>query len=181
LFICGGSQGAKTINDAFLELIPQLRARHPNLHIIWQCGERWLADFQKIIAPWPEPEKIKLLGFDQNLYHYFHQSDFCVCRAGALTVSDVISAATPVVFIPYPYAADNHQVANAQWLVDHDAAQMIEERQSNWKRILADTLNTHLSNLDYVMSMKANLMKLRAQNPKSAVLISTVKPYIDRK
>jgi UDP-N-acetylglucosamine--N-acetylmuramyl-(pentapeptide) pyrophosphoryl-undecaprenol N-acetylglucosamine transferase len=59
----------------------------------------------------------------------YSQADLVVCRAGATTVAELTALGKPALFIPYPFAADNHQEHNARALVDHGAAQMVPERQ----------------------------------------------------
>ena len=57
----------------------------------------------------------------------FKQADIVICRAGASTVSEVAAAGKFAVFVPYPYAVDDHQTANARWLADANAAMIVQE------------------------------------------------------
>ncbi len=125
LLIMGGSLGAEAINTVLPESIKKIPASsRPN---IWhQTGKNKL----KMVV-----ENYKSLNVDAHSEEFisdvaaaYRWADIIICRAGALTVSEVAVAGVPAIFIPYPHAIDNHQSVNAQWLVDNQAAYVIEQK-----------------------------------------------------
>jgi UDP-N-acetylglucosamine--N-acetylmuramyl-(pentapeptide) pyrophosphoryl-undecaprenol N-acetylglucosamine transferase len=110
----GGSQGAKAINDFALRVAKDLRKR--GVKIIHQCGER---DYKRVLG---EYEKIgvdvDLFAFSTDLFEKIREADFAICRAGASTLWELTASGVPALYIPYPYAADDHQYKNATFLSD---------------------------------------------------------------
>jgi UDP-N-acetylglucosamine--N-acetylmuramyl-(pentapeptide) pyrophosphoryl-undecaprenol N-acetylglucosamine transferase len=124
LLVFGGSQGAKQINDAILSALPEL-ARLP-LEIFHQTGER---DRARVAAAY------EAAGIDAQIEPYepdmparYAWADVAVCRAGAITVAELALAGLPAILVPYPYAADDHQRANAAALEQAGAARCLDAR-----------------------------------------------------
>ncbi len=113
----GGSQGAVAINDLALKLASQLKEK--NINIIHQTGKR---DFKRI-KEFYEKENIKADVFDfyPNLVEKIKKADFAVSRAGASTLFELAANQIPTLFIPYPYAAGDHQYYNAKFIADKNA------------------------------------------------------------
>ena len=123
VIILGGSQGARAINDFALKTAPMLREH--GIRIIHQCGER---DFDRVEAAYKEAEiAAELYAFTRNLPELLRQSDLAVSRAGASTLWELAANALPALFVPYPYAAGDHQYYNAKFLVDAGAGWMARE------------------------------------------------------
>lgn len=113
----GGSQGAKFINDLAIEIAPWLKEK--GIHIIHQCG---LKEEERVRAAYHE------LGIDAEVYGFTTQiaelcekSDFAVSRSGASTLWELCAAKIPAFYIPFPYAAADHQYHNARYIIDHNA------------------------------------------------------------
>ena len=90
-------------------------------------------------------------------------ADIIICRAGALTVSEITVASVPAVFIPLPSAIDNHQYHNAQWLVENGAACLIEQKQLTAES-LSQLLLKLASNNDQLNHMREQLKKVALPN-----------------
>ncbi len=125
ILVVGGSQGAHAINLAVMDALPCLRQRE-KIRIIHQTGA---ADRERVAAAYEKN------GIDAEVKAFFHdmasrygRADLVVCRAGATTVAELTALGKAALFIPYPFAADNHQELNARALVDQGAAQMVLER-----------------------------------------------------
>ncbi|WP_319405012.1 undecaprenyldiphospho-muramoylpentapeptide beta-N-acetylglucosaminyltransferase [uncultured Desulfosarcina sp.] len=125
ILIVGGSQGAHAINLAVMDALPRLR-QHRKIHIVHQTGE---ADRAQVADAYENA------GIDAEVKAFFHdmasrygRADLVVCRAGATTVAELTALGKVALFIPFPFAADNHQELNARVLVDQGAAQMMLER-----------------------------------------------------
>lgn len=113
LIFLGGSQGATYINDLALSIAPLLKAR--GIAIIHQCGEH---DFERLKEAYVQMGvDVELMAFSTELPLLLERSDFAVSRAGASTLWELCANGLPAFFIPYPYAAGDHQYHNAQFIV----------------------------------------------------------------
>lgn len=129
----GGSQGAVAINTLALALAPTLRDR--GIRILHQAGERHIDTVRAAYeALGIEAE---LFGFTQRLADYMAEADFAIARAGASTLWELSATALPTLYIPYPYAASDHQYHNAQFLVEKDLAWLMREDAIDHAKILA--------------------------------------------
>jgi UDP-N-acetylglucosamine--N-acetylmuramyl-(pentapeptide) pyrophosphoryl-undecaprenol N-acetylglucosamine transferase len=132
IIFLGGSQGAQTINRLALQLAPQLRDR--GIRIIHQAGERNIDEVQA------EYDKIgveaEVFGFTDRLAAYMAEADFAIARAGASTLWELSANALPTLYIPYPYAASDHQYHNAQFLVQRHMAWLMREDDIKPQRVL---------------------------------------------
>ena len=125
LLITGGSLGAEAINTIIPKVLQDLpEALRP--HVWHQTGKDKL---QAVNAAYQQLNiEARTEAFISNVQEAYQWADIIICRAGALTVSEVSVAGLPAIFIPYPYAIDNHQTMNARWLVENEAAALIEQR-----------------------------------------------------
>ena len=124
ILVMGGSQGARSLNQELPEVLGKVSNTH-NISIRHQCGERWLEETQEIYLK--ASVQAEVIAFIENMVEAYRWADIVVCRAGAMTVSEVALMAQPALFIPFPYAIDDHQRINAQWLCELGAAEMILE------------------------------------------------------
>jgi UDP-N-acetylglucosamine--N-acetylmuramyl-(pentapeptide) pyrophosphoryl-undecaprenol N-acetylglucosamine transferase len=124
LLVFGGSQGARQLNEAMMELAPRL-AGQP-LEIFHQTGE---ADRERVEAAYRKAGvAAQVVAFEGDMPSRYRWADVALCRAGALTVAELALAALPALLVPYPYAADDHQGANAAALEDAGAGLRIASR-----------------------------------------------------
>ena len=126
LLVFGGSQGAHALNMRLLEALPHLADLREELRITHQTGARDREYVEK---------GYRAVGFEPDVREFitdmsgaYAESDLVVCRAGATTLAELTVCRKPSILIPFPRAADNHQVVNAKSLVDVGAAVMIEEK-----------------------------------------------------
>ncbi len=126
ILIVGGSQGAHAINLAVMDALPRLRQRR-KFHMVHQTGAK---DQAQVADAYEKAEMdAEVKSFFHDMASRYSRADLVVCRAGATTVAELTALGKPALFIPYPFAADNHQEHNARALVDHGAAQMVLERE----------------------------------------------------
>ncbi len=120
----GGSQGAKAVNDFALSVVPSLRAK--GIAVIHQCGER---DLERVRRAYDAAgvKGVELYGFTPELPALLARSDLAVSRAGASTLWELAVSGLPALFVPYPYAAGDHQYHNAKFLVDRGLAWLARE------------------------------------------------------
>lgn len=132
ILIVGGSGGARALNN----LIPQVLrewtgATKPT---IWhQAGSKHIYNARQeyFNAGLDLNDNIKLVDFIQDMPNAYAWADLVICRSGALTVAELAAAGVASILIPYPFAVDDHQTKNAQFLVDVGAAILIQERDLN--------------------------------------------------
>ncbi len=125
LIVFGGSRGAVSINKAMSDMLP--RVGGVQMQVIWITGE---ANYQEIItqigdAAGNPPDNVSIYPYMYDIEIALAAADLAVCRAGASTISELAILGLPAIFIPYPYAADNHQEKNARVLVEKNAADMV--------------------------------------------------------
>ena len=135
LLIIGGSLGAQALNEGVPQAISQLT--QPLQPSIWhQTGKN------KLNATIDNYKNVKIdakvTEFIENMAEAYEWADLVICRAGALTVSELANAGVAAILVPYPYAVDDHQTANAEYLSNVGAAIIIHQNQLNLK--LKETL-----------------------------------------
>lgn len=127
VLVFGGSQGAHGLNMRVIEALPHLHDLRDRLRLVHQTGAHDREAVEKgYRAVGFEPE---VLDFITDMSHAYAEADLVVCRAGATTLAELTVCKKASILIPFPAAADNHQVLNARSLVDAGAAVMIEERE----------------------------------------------------
>jgi len=129
----GGSQGARAINELALSLAPKLKER--GIRIIHQAGEKNLDEVGSAYEALSIEAEV--FGFTDKLAEYMKEADFAIARAGASTLWELAATALPTLFIPYPYAASDHQYYNAKFLVDKDLAWLMREDEIEVDKVLS--------------------------------------------
>jgi len=132
IIFLGGSQGAKAINTLALELAPTLKEK--NIRIIHQAGEKNTEEVKKYYDDLGIDAEV--FGFSTKLVDYMNEADFAIARAGASTLWELSAIALPTLYIPYPYAASDHQYYNAQFLVEQNLAWLMRENEVDKDKVL---------------------------------------------
>ena len=123
VLIVGGSLGAKSINEAVGAGLRQLLDE--NVQVIWQTGKLYVDTARQQAAPFGK--RVTVFDFIRKMDDAYSAADIVISRAGALAIAELCIAAKPVIFVPYPFAAEDHQTSNAMALVQHNAAQIIRD------------------------------------------------------
>lgn len=121
----GGSLGARSINEAIekgLDLLLQY-----DMQLIWQTGKTEAARWKENAAG---KEDIWVSEFITAMEYAYAAADMVISRAGAMAISELCVVGKPVVFVPYPFAAEDHQTANAKNLVKREAALMVKDSEA---------------------------------------------------
>jgi len=126
LLVFGGSQGAHALNMRVIEALPHLADLRQTLHITHQTGQQDREAVEKGYLACGFPPDVR--DFITDMSAAYAGCDLVLCRAGATTLAELTVCKKPSILVPFPRAADNHQVKNAESLVDAGAAVMIEER-----------------------------------------------------
>jgi len=123
IFIFGGSQGASSLNRAAVEAVRLLRTQLAGLRVVHQTGG---ADVERVESQYKEMKvEAAVHAFVYDMADAYGRADLLVCRAGATTLAEVAALGKPAILVPYPFAADDHQRANAESMVARGAAEML--------------------------------------------------------
>ncbi|MEO7314003.1 MAG: undecaprenyldiphospho-muramoylpentapeptide beta-N-acetylglucosaminyltransferase [Ginsengibacter sp.] len=132
VFVFGGSLGAQSINETIEANIGEFNKN--NLQLIWQTGK----DFSTRAASIEEENSnMWTNAFITKMENAYAAADIVVCRAGAMTVAEICVVKKAAVFVPFPYAAEDHQTVNAMALVNKDAALLVRDAEVRTKLIPA--------------------------------------------
>jgi UDP-N-acetylglucosamine--N-acetylmuramyl-(pentapeptide) pyrophosphoryl-undecaprenol N-acetylglucosamine transferase len=128
LLVLGGSLGAAALN----ETVPQALAQLPEnlkLDVIHQSGQKTLELAQQHYAD--SGVKAEIKAFIEDMVSVYRWADLVICRAGAMTISELAATGTPSILVPLPHAIDDHQTRNAEYLADADAAVLLRQSDMN--------------------------------------------------
>jgi UDP-N-acetylglucosamine--N-acetylmuramyl-(pentapeptide) pyrophosphoryl-undecaprenol N-acetylglucosamine transferase len=122
LLVLGGSLGARRINQLIETNIEKFSAH--NVQVIWQCGKLYYDQYKQHDAL----ENVQVHAFLNQMDMAYAAADVIISRAGAISVSELCIVGKPVLFIPSPNVAEDHQTKNAKSMVDKNAAVLIREK-----------------------------------------------------
>lgn len=123
ILVMGGSLGARAINEAIEILIPHLKEK--SLNLLWQTGTTHYETYAVHSS-----ENIKVVPFLNNMALAYNAADLVVCRAGALTLSEITALGKASILIPSPYVAEDHQTRNAIQLFNNKACMLLTEKEA---------------------------------------------------
>ncbi len=157
ILIVGGSLGAKSVNEAIDAHLEEILKE--GVQLIWQTGKLY---YDKALARAAKySDKVKVFDFIRIMDHAYAAADIVISRAGALAISELCIVAKPVIFVPFPFAAEDHQTTNAMALVAHNAALMI--KNSDVQAELIGKIKTLLydNNMQELMSKNLKAMAIK--------------------
>jgi UDP-N-acetylglucosamine--N-acetylmuramyl-(pentapeptide) pyrophosphoryl-undecaprenol N-acetylglucosamine transferase len=123
ILVVGGSLGAQALNEVLPKALAMLAERPRVVH---QAGEKHLETLRANYAA--AGVQGELLAFIDDMASRYAEADLVICRAGAVTVSELAAGGLASVLVPFPHAVDDHQTANAKFLADRGAAVLIQQR-----------------------------------------------------
>jgi UDP-N-acetylglucosamine--N-acetylmuramyl-(pentapeptide) pyrophosphoryl-undecaprenol N-acetylglucosamine transferase len=127
LLIVGGSLGARTINESIIHGIEKLV--DAKVQVIWQTGKGYYEGYKAQLVKY-DLRKIRVQDFVKEMDLAYAAADVVISRAGALAVSEICIAKKPVILVPSPNVAEDHQTKNAKALVDKDAAVLVLDKEA---------------------------------------------------
>ncbi len=122
LLVLGGSLGARRINQLIEKELPNFLSQ--DVQIIWQCGKLYFEEYKKYNQP-----GVKVVDFIERMDFVYAAADVIISRAGASSVSELCIVGKPVIFIPSPNVAEDHQTKNAQAIVEAKGAILLKESE----------------------------------------------------
>ena len=166
LFVFGGSQGARSINLAMIDLLPKLLKKY-DFQILWQTGE---SQYASVTERFTDTYKnAHVMPYVQKMDAAYAVSDVVLSRAGAITLAELALVGKSAVLVPYPYAAGNHQEHNSRIMEEAGAAIMVLEGE-NWETKLQEALEKLFQN-ETLRHQQSAAWKTLAR-PNAAELIS---------
>ncbi len=159
VLVVGGSLGAFSINNAVAKNIH--RFKDVGLNLIWQTGISYQNKAQKFINDL-NVKGINAYSFIKDMHKAYAVADVIVSRAGAIAISELCCVGKPIILIPSPNVAENHQYKNAQSLVNKNAALVVKDDQANCK--LVETLVELLHSEERQASLSSNIKKIAVTN-----------------
>jgi len=152
ILIFGGSLGARALNES-IESGAELLRQHPEINIIWQVGKLYYEEYQRSeVAKLPN---VTVLPFIEDMASAYKAADLVVCRAGALTISELSLVVKAAILCPSPNVAEDHQTKNAMALVNKGAAQMVTDKEGKEK--LVKTMLKLIANEHQCAELRKNL------------------------
>ena len=122
VLVLGGSLGARRVNQLIEKELASMLSQ--NVQVIWQCGKLYLEDYKKYNSA-----NVQVVAFIERMDLVYAAADLVISRAGASSVSELCIVGKPVIFIPSPNVAEDHQTKNAQAIVDKKGALMLKESE----------------------------------------------------
>ena len=146
VFAFGGSLGAKSINETLADQFKEVIASDAQL--LWQTGTSFFEKAKEAVKGYES--QVKVFEFIQEMDYAYAAADVIISRAGASSISELCIVGKPVVFVPFPYASEDHQTSNAMALVKINAALMVKDHETKSdllakvKSLLYDTTQQEL-------------------------------------
>lgn len=153
----GGSLGAKSINEVLAAHVHELGSLQ--LQLIWQTGKTTAATYIERGKPWPN---VWVNDFITDMAAAYTAADVVISRSGAMAVTELCVAAKPVIFVPFPFAAEDHQTVNAKHLAEKGAAQIIKDEDAQTK-LFAAVIDL-VKNESVQQELKKNIAALAVSN-----------------
>ena len=166
LLVLGGSLGARRVNQLIEKELDNLNAL--NVQVIWQCGKLYFEDYKKYNS-----NNVQVLAFIDRMDLVYAAADIVISRAGASSVSELCIVGKPVIFIPSPNVAEDHQTKNAKSIVDRKGALMLKESELDTQfSIVFEALLKDLGKQD---QLSKNIKQLALPNATKQIVDEIVK------
>lgn len=159
VLVVGGSLGAQALNECVPAALAKLQSDiRPQ---VWhQTGKNKLSITQAIYAQ--HQVEAKVTEYIEDMAEAYNWADLVICRAGAMTISELANAGVAAILVPYPYAVDDHQTANARYLADHNAAILLAQDQmtpDTLSQLLLELINAGRNKLNAMARLARELAK----------------------
>ena len=171
LLILGGSLGSRRINQLIAKEIDFIT--NQNVQVIWQCGKLYFDEYSKSPSLGGVGEDIQVTAFIDRMDLVYAASDFVISRAGASSVSELCLVGKPVIFIPSPNVAEDHQTKNANAIVSKNGAIMLKESELDEK--FESVFSNLLSDNDLQNQLSRNIKLLALPNATKQIVDEIVK------
>lgn len=160
VLLVGGSQGALGINQGISAQLAKFK--ESDMQLIWQTGKYYHEQAVNEVKALGLEDKVKPVVFIDRMDLAYSVADVVISRAGAMSISELALVQKPVIFVPLPTAAEDHQTKNAKQLVDANAAMMVKNNETEAK--LVPALQDLLNDKNKQNEMKTNIAQFARPN-----------------
>ena len=167
LLVLGGSLGARRINQLIAKELVNFSSQ--NVQIIWQCGKLYFEEYKH----YSDNKNVQVLAFIDRMDLVYAAADIVISRSGASSVSELCLVGKPVIFIPSPNVAEDHQTKNAKAIIDKNGAILIKENELDTRFITV--FNNLLSNQNLQNELSENILKLAKTNATQDIVDEIIK------
>ncbi|WP_026463785.1 undecaprenyldiphospho-muramoylpentapeptide beta-N-acetylglucosaminyltransferase [Adhaeribacter aquaticus] len=170
ILVIGGSLGARTINQSTEKYLSQIQ--DSGYQLIWQTGKTFFAQAQTAVNSYTA-SGLKAFDFIRRMDLAYAAADVVISRAGALSISELCLVGKPVVLVPSPNVAEDHQTKNAMALVQREAALFVKDAEADDK--LYATTFSLMQNLEKQKQLGQNILKLGKPNAAATIVDELIK------
>jgi UDP-N-acetylglucosamine--N-acetylmuramyl-(pentapeptide) pyrophosphoryl-undecaprenol N-acetylglucosamine transferase len=167
VLIVGGSLGARTVNESILNHLPEIEAVKDSIQFIWQTGKFYNAQILKELDTKGKPENLFVTDFISKMEDAYSAADLVISRAGAGSISEFCLLEKPVILVPSPNVAEDHQTKNAMALVNNDAALFVKDAEA--KDTLLPLAIKTVNDSDKLTSLSKNIAKLALRDSANVI------------
>ena len=167
VLIVGGSLGARTVNESILNHLPEIEAVKDSIQFIWQTGKFYNAQILKELDTKGKPENLFVTDFISKMEDAYSAADLVISRAGAGSISEFCLLEKPVILVPSPNVAEDHQTKNAMALVNNDAALFVKDAEAQ-DTLLPLAIKT-VNDSDKLTSLSKNIAKLALRDSANVI------------
>ncbi len=167
VLIVGGSLGARTVNESILNHLPEIEAVKDSIQFIWQTGKFYNPQILKELNTKGKPENLFVTDFISKMEDAYSAADLVISRAGAGSISEFCLLEKPVILVPSPNVAEDHQTKNAMALVNNDAALFVKDAEA--KDTLLPLAIKTVNDSDKLASLSKNIAKLALRDSANVI------------
>ena len=171
ILLVGGSLGARTVNESVMAHLDTIR--NSDIQFIWQTGKYYSDEIARRLSQEEACPNLTVTDFISDMAVAYSAADLVVSRAGASSISEFCLIGKPVILVPSPNVAEDHQTKNAMALVNRQAAICIKDAEATDK--LIETAITTVNNPDTLASLSENILKLALPNSADIIANEVIK------
>lgn len=171
ILIVGGSLGARTINESVMSHLDMIAKN--DVQVIWQTGKYYSASIAEQLAQREKPQNLKVMDFIADMATAYAAADLVISRAGASSISEFCLIGKPVILVPSPNVAEDHQTKNALALVNQNAALYVKDAEAGSK--LIETALQTVTDQALLQSLSTNILKLALPNSANIIAQEVLK------
>lgn len=165
ILIVGGSLGARTMNESVLQHLDEIR--QSDVQVVWQTGKYYHASILDEMKQYEPIPSLRIMDFIADMGVAYRAADLVISRAGASSISEFCLLGTPVILVPSPNVAEDHQTKNAMALVNRQAALFVRDADAP-QEVIKLALQT-VADEDKLNSLHENILKLALPNSASII------------
>ncbi len=173
VLIVGGSLGARTLNESVLSHLDDIERQQDEVQFVWQTGKFYSAQIAEQLKQTPAPKNLVVTDFIADMATAYRAADLVVSRAGAGSISEFCLLGMPVILVPSPNVAEDHQTKNAMALVNRDAALYLKDAEAK-DRLVALALKT-VTDSQRLDELHTNILKLALPNSAEMIAKEVIK------